>query len=555
MFVAVLKQHLTVDVKKACEELKKLSVDDKNNFINALLELGFANDDLCDAQRELISEIAAGLDVGETQLAEYINASAAARERKQRIIKSGAGIIVALIVIAIFILAATFLKSVLFGLILAYIFLPLEKFYERKFATSRLFLKIFSIFGAIFSPFKKLASLLRRNKERPELSDEQKEKNRVAALINKATTATVSTVVVVSLVLLVLLTTVSFSYISGVGKSIRNWVKEHTVEVVDKSKDGTVDETVVGDKDVPVGVATDADESGAVPAKDAAKGKPNFIAEWAKKLEELKPKLEKIPAVAWGVEQVSQYINNPDNQKALLGMVLKKTGGLFSFTAGFLSHVFSLLLDILMTIFFFSLILNKMAQFCFERQNRDQQSEYLVKAVFNSKWLPHTNEETLSEAHNILNDVILKLRTWLKGYLSIIIIESIIYITLFTILGVPYSLLLGFLAGCTVLLPYIGPFASAALTCLVCLAVGPPDCMVTLVLVIICYLIMNGVVEQLFLYPSLVGEALGLTTLETIIVVLLGGIFAGLVGMIFAVPAASVLKYLIPKIYGCWQKA
>ena len=62
----------------------------------------------------------------------------------------------------------------------------------------------------------------------------------------------------------------------------------------------------------------------------------------------------------------------------------------------------------------------------------------------------------------------------------------------------------------------------------------------------------NGILEQLILYPSLVGNAIGLTTLETIIVVLLGGLFAGITGMIFAVPAAAVIKYLIPKIYSVW---
>jgi predicted PurR-regulated permease PerM len=46
-----------------------------------------------------------------------------------------------------------------------------------------------------------------------------------------------------------------------------------------------------------------------------------------------------------------------------------------------------------------------------------------------------------------------------------------------------------------------------------------------------------------------VGASLGLTLLETIIVVLLGGIFAGIGGAIFGVPAASVFKYLSPRIY------
>ena len=35
--------------------------------------------------------------------------------------------------------------------------------------------------------------------------------------------------------------------------------------------------------------------------------------------------------------------------------------------------------------------------------------------------------------------------------------------------------------------------------------------------------------------------------------VLLGGILAGIPGMIFAMPVASVIKYLVPQIYRCWR--
>ena len=50
------------------------------------------------------------------------------------------------------------------------------------------------------------------------------------------------------------------------------------------------------------------------------------------------------------------------------------------------------------------------------------------------------------------------------------------------------------------------------------------------------------------LFPYFVGEALGLTLIETIIVVLLGGLFAGMPGVIFAVPTVRKcfrLKLLI----------
>ena len=146
-----------------------------------------------------------------------------------------------------------------------------------------------------------------------------------------------------------------------------------------------------------------------------------------------------------------------------------------------------------------------------------------------------------------------RLRTWVRGYLTLMLVDGSVYTTAFFFLRVPYFLVLGPLAGCGILLPYIGPILSAALTILVTLAVGGENVTaMQLVGIAATYLIYNGVIEQFILYPAVIGESLGLTTLETIIVVLLGAIFAGIPGMIFAIPAASVLKFLVPQIYRCW---
>ena len=122
------------------------------------------------------------------------------------------------------------------------------------------------------------------------------------------------------------------------------------------------------------------------------------------------------------------------------------------------------------------------------------------------------------------------------------------YTTCFFFLGVPFFLPLGIIAGCGIALPYLGPVISCSLTLLVTLAAGAatPE---MLLAIIICYLIYNGIIEQFILYPAVIGDSLGLNTLETIVVVLLGAIIAGIPGMIFALPTASVAKYIIPMIY------
>ena len=203
-----------------------------------------------------------------------------------------------------------------------------------------------------------------------------------------------------------------------------------------------------------------------------------------------------------------------------------------------------------MTFFFFSLILGKLALFAND-DSQQSRSEYIVLSVFNGKWLPGISKDTLSEGEKIISEVIDKLRCWLRGYLLLMMIDVVVYTTVFTLLGVPYSLILGAIAAFGILLPYIGPIASALLTVLVTLATGENVSGLQIAGVVGIYLLQNGVIEQFILYPRVIGNSLGLTTLETIIVVLLGGYFAGITGMIFAMPTASVIKYLFPKIYDC----
>ncbi len=212
---------------------------------------------------------------------------------------------------------------------------------------------------------------------------------------------------------------------------------------------------------------------------------------------------------------------------------------------GFLGNF---LLNALLAIFFFSFFLKKMAQFHHSHSEQKQEGDYLVESLFQTSWLPTTSEETLHSAAEIVNEVFYKLKTWVRGYLWIIIIETFIYITAFLLLGVPYAIVLAGIAGLTVLLPFLGPLVSAVLTIGTCLVTGHAD-LTLLITIGGVYVVMNLIVEQLFLYPAFVGEALGLNVLETLIVVLLGGLFAGLAGVIFAVPAASVLKFIIPRLY------
>ena len=125
----------------------------KLHLLQSLVSLGLANENYDKRQQDIVAQVASLLDIPENVLQELEDSIEQENIAKKRLLKSGAGIIVALIVIGIFILTATLLKSVLFGLILAYIFLPLEKFYERKLESKGFVSGIFRLFTCFWKTF------------------------------------------------------------------------------------------------------------------------------------------------------------------------------------------------------------------------------------------------------------------------------------------------------------------------------------------------------------------------------------------------------------------
>ena len=87
-----------------------------------------------------------------------------------------------------------------------------------------------------------------------------------------------------------------------------------------------------------------------------------------------------------------------------------------------------------------------------------------------------------------------------------------------------------------------------------CLVFCQEQLLLTLIFVALIYCFVC-ILEQTFLYPRCIGGALGLTTLETIIVVLAGGMLFGFAGMLLALPSAAVTKYLIPEIYKAMRRS
>ena len=516
----MLGEDKAPDLKAVCAGLESLTLEEKETLLRALFVTAFADNEYGKEEEDCLQAVATELGISEEAFEREENAALEQHNRRMKLVRSSTGLIASVVVIGIFILTATFLKSVLFGLMLAYFFLPLQQRYANSFLNNGLIARLFCLANTILiKPFswiiRTVRGIFRRKPE--ETAPEPTEEEIIRAALSKASNATVLTVALALLVAAVGFIVLSLSFKP---ESIDSAEAQAKVREAQKPVINFLENTVAH---WPV-IGADANKTAAMLKTD-----PQALQKIAKSVfmpvsAEAKPK--------------------PTGQDSLLTGATKAIGTVISL----LSMLGDFFLTALMSLFFFSFFLGKMASFSHQREGELKEGDYLVQSLFETSWLPTTSEETLKSAADVINEVFYKLKTWVRGYLWIIIIESAVYITVFALLGVPYALPLGMVAGLTVLLPFLGPLISMALTIGVCLVTGDASLNLCLTLVGV-YFVMNSIIEQLFLYPALVGEALGLNVLETLIVVLLGGYFAGLAGMIFAVPVASVLKFLIPRLY------
>lgn len=446
-------------------------------------------------------------------------------EHRRRVIGSGAGIVAALVVLAVFVITATLLRSVIFGLIVAYVLLPVEKYFEhRQRRRSGIAYHLFRIIMLPTLPLRKLSRrIMRHSSGGGEVDDKSVERRQERVIISQAVTQTVLLSVILLCGVFMILSRLTANYMGGLD-SLRNQAAAVVAPAKPDKEDAQLEETE---------------------GEYLCSG---IIARMEERLDQLRIRLERMPVVKFALDQIVLVLRDEGARKELIGTLLKTGGGIFHFTAGLLGAVVAFACDVLLTVFFALLFLIKLAEFCRDDESRGRKSEYLVRTVFNGHWLPDANEVTVGEAKRIVGGIMERLRVWVRGYLTLVLVDATVYTTLFFLLKVPYFPLLGILAGCGILLPYVGPVLSASVTILVTLAVGGSTG-AQLAGIIAAYLLYNGVVEQFILYPAVIGESLGLTTLETIVVVLLGAVFAGIPGMVLALPAASVLKYLIPQIH------
>jgi predicted PurR-regulated permease PerM len=112
------------------------------------------------------------------------------------------------------------------------------------------------------------------------------------------------------------------------------------------------------------------------------------------------------------------------------------------------------------------------------------------------------------------------------------------------IIGVPFALVLGIIAGMFEVLPFIGPLLGAIPAVLVALLSDP----ISAVWVGLAFLAIQQV-ENLILVPRIAGQSVKLHPAAVMVVLVIGNELAGLFGMLLAVPVAAIIRDVFKYLY------
>jgi predicted PurR-regulated permease PerM len=130
------------------------------------------------------------------------------------------------------------------------------------------------------------------------------------------------------------------------------------------------------------------------------------------------------------------------------------------------------------------------------------------------------------------------LSRYLGGLVLVILIQGVLAFLALKILGVPYAILLGAWVSITAIIPYLGPFLGGIPAFLVALIFDSPT---TAVLTTVAYVLIQQF-EGNVLTPRIQGTALQVHPIIVLLAVIGGAQLAGLLGVIFAVPALAVFR-------------
>ncbi len=142
------------------------------------------------------------------------------------------------------------------------------------------------------------------------------------------------------------------------------------------------------------------------------------------------------------------------------------------------------------------------------------------------------------------------LSAFLRGQFYVMLALGVIYSVGLTLVGLNSALLIGMLAGLISFVPYLGGIVGFSAACIAAIVQFHES--TSLIYVGLVFLI-GQTLEGTLLTPNLVGDKIGLHPVAVIFSVMAGGQLFGFLGVLLALPAASVIMVLLRHLHDIYR--
>lgn len=230
---------------------------------------------------------------------------------------------------------------------------------------------------------------------------------------------------------------------------------------------------------------------------------------------------------SWANDVLSEYYNN--GLKNLTDTILPKaqelaatlTGGIWVGIRSVIGFAMDLIVGIIISVYLLAMKEKSLARCC-----------KMIYATMKQE----TAELVLTGLHNT-NQVF---SGFVRGKLLDSLIIGIICFIGCSLLNMPYTPLVSVVVGVTNVIPFFGPFLGAVPSAFLILLVSPRQCLVFVIFIVILQQFDGNI-----LGPKILGDATGISSFWVIVAILVGGGFAGVLGMFIGVPVFACIQELL----------
>jgi len=141
---------------------------------------------------------------------------------------------------------------------------------------------------------------------------------------------------------------------------------------------------------------------------------------------------------------------------------------------------------------------------------------------------------------NVLNKIQKDLVGYLRGWILDSVIVGLLNIVGFYLIGVNYAILLGIFAGFSNLIPYVGPFFGVIPALLISLSQCGDFRQAFLIIAVT--LVLVQLLDNIFIQPFCFSKTVNMHPVTVVVVLIIGNSLMGIIGMLLAIPIATILK-------------